>query len=166
MELIYKKAELKDIDILTETKIDVLRAANQLLADEDMSEVREKSYTYYESALNSNTHTAYLVYDRNTVVGAGGVSFFQVMPTWNNPSGNKAYIMNMYTHPDYRRKGIAFKVLDMLVKECRERNITAISLEATAMGRPLYEKYGFVKMEHEMKLPENTGAEVKIEDGH
>ena len=54
---------------------------------------------------------------------------------------------------DYRRKGIAFKVLDMLVKECRERNITAISLEATAMGRPLYEKYGFVKMEHEMKLP-------------
>ena len=158
MELIYKKAELKDIDILTETRIDVLRAANQLLADEDMSEVREKSYTYYERALNSNTHThtAYLVYDRNTVVGAGGVSFFQVMPTWNNPSGNKAYIMNMYTHPDYRRKGIAFKVLD----------ITAISLEATAMGRPLYEKYGFVKMEHEMKLPENTGAEVKIEDGH
>ena len=166
MELIYKKAELKDIDILTETRIDVLRAANQLLADEDMSEVREKSYTYYERALNSNTHTAYLVYDRNTVVGAGGVSFFQVMPTWNNPSGNKAYIMNMYTHPDYRRKGIAFKVLDMLVKECRERHITAISLEATAMGRPLYEKYGFVKMEHEMKLPENTGVEEEIEDGH
>ena len=40
MELIYKKAELKDIDILTETRIDVLRAANQLTVDEDMSEVR------------------------------------------------------------------------------------------------------------------------------
>lgn len=40
MELIYKKAELRDIDILTETRIDVLRAANQLTVDEDMSEVR------------------------------------------------------------------------------------------------------------------------------
>lgn len=107
MNLIYKKADLSDIDMLTETRIEVLRAANQLSADVDMSEVRCESYAYYERALNNNTHIAYLVYDGNTVVGAGGVSFFQVMPTYHNPSGNKAYIMNMYTHPDYRRKGIA-----------------------------------------------------------
>lgn len=154
------------MDILTETRIEVLRAANQLSADVDMSEVRRESYAYYERALNNNTHTAYLVYDGNAVVGAGGVSFFQVMPTYHDPSGNKAYIMNMYTHPDYRRKGIAYKVLDMLVKECYVRHITAILLEATDMGRPLYEKYGFVKMEHEMELPENTGMEEKIEDGY
>lgn len=47
----------------------------------------------------------------------------------------------------------------MLVIECHERNITAISLEATDMGRPLYEKYGFIKMEHEMELPPNIGME-------
>lgn len=61
--------------------------------------------------------------------------------------------MNMYTNPEYRRKGIAYRVLDMLVKEAKDRGITAISLEATAMGRPLYEKYGFIKMEEEMELP-------------
>ena len=165
MNLIYKKADLSDIDIQTETRIEVLRAANQLSADVDMSEVRCESYAYYERTLNNNTHIAYLVYDGNTVVGAGGVSFFQVMPTYHNPSGNKAYIMNMYTHPDYRRKGIASKVLDMLVMECHERNITAISLEATDMGRPLYEKYGFIKMEHEMELPPNIGMEKEVEEG-
>lgn len=31
------------------------------------------------------------------LAGAGGVSFFQVLPTYHNPSGKKAYIMNMYT---------------------------------------------------------------------
>ena len=50
--------------------------------------------------------------------------------------------------------GIAYKTLDLLVKAAKSRGITAISLEATDMGRPLYEKYGFVKMEHEMELPE------------
>lgn len=159
MDLIYKKADISDIDILMETRIEVLRAANQLPAEVDMSEVRHESCVYYKRALNDNTHTAYLVYDGDTVVGAGGVSFFQGMPTYHNPSGNKAYIMNMYTHPDYRRQGIAFKVLDMLVKECRERKITAVSLEATESGRPLYEKYGFIEMKHEMELPENAGSD-------
>ena len=58
----------------------------------------------------------------------------------------------MYTNPEHRRQGIAYKTLDLLVKESRKRGIFAISLEATDMGRPLYEKYGFIKMEDEMEL--------------
>lgn len=60
--------------------------------------------------------------------------------------------MNMYTAPEYRRQGIAFHTLDLLVKAAKERGISQIALEATDMGRPLYEKYGFVKMEDEMGL--------------
>ena len=94
-----------------------------------------------------------MVFDEETFVGAGGISYFQVMPTYHNPTGKKAYIMNMYTNPDYRRQGIAFKTLELLVADAKERGITSISLEATDMGRPLYEKYGFVKMNDEMELP-------------
>ena len=86
--------------------------------------------------------------------GAGGVSFYQVMPTYHNPTGKKAYIMNMYTKPSYRRQGIAFKILDLLVTEAKVKGITAISLETTEMGKPLYTKYGFVKMNDEMELPQ------------
>ena len=38
--------------------------------------------------------------------------------------------------------------------DTKSKGITSISLETTAMGRPLYEKYGFVKMNDEMELPE------------
>ena len=120
----------------------------------EMSEVERQSYNYYQKALCDSSHIAYLVFDENRFVGAGGVSFFQVMPTYHNPSGNKAYIMNMYTNPEYRRLGIAYKTLDMLIRDTKSKGITAISLEATDMGRPLYEKYGFVKMNDEMELPE------------
>ena len=154
MNLTYKRATIEDIDILTETRIKVLRAANKLPDDIDMSKVERESYGYYKKALCDGTHIAYLIFDENRFVGAGGVSFFQVMPTYHNPSGKKAYIMNMYTHPDYRRMGIAYKTLDMLINDTKCKGITSISLEATAMGRPLYEKYGFVKMNDEMELPE------------
>ena len=94
------------------------------------------------------------VYDNETFIGAGGVSFYQVMPTYHDPTGKKAYIMNMYTAPEYRRQGIAFHTLDLLVKDAKEQGVLQIALEAMDMGRPLYEKYGFVKMEDEMELKE------------
>ncbi len=153
MNLIYKRATLDDIDILTETRIKVLRAANCLSDNVDMREVEKQSYDYYKKALCDGAHIAYLVFDQERFVGAGGVSFFRIMPTYHNPSGRKAYIMNMYTHPDYRRKGIAYKTLDILIGETKSKGIFSISLEATDMGRPLYEKYGFIKMNNEMELP-------------
>lgn len=152
---VYKKATIKDIDVLTRTRIFVLRAANNLSADTNMSEVQKQSYEYYLKALKNNTHIAYLVFNENSIVGSGGISFFQVMPTYHNPNGYKAYIMNMYTHPDYRRRGIAYKMLDILVNEAKSKGINAISLEATEMGRPVYEKYGFVQMKNEMELVYN-----------
>lgn len=97
--------------------------------------MERQSYDYYQKALCNGSHIAYLVFDGNCVVGTGGVSFFRVMPTYHNPSGNKAYIMNMYTKPEYRRKGIAYKTLDMLIKDIKSKGISAISLEATEMGR-------------------------------
>ena len=118
---------------------------NKLSNDVDMSLVEKESYEYYKNALETGEHIAYLVYDNETFIGAGGVSF-------HNPTGKKAYIMNMYTAPAYRRQGIAFHTLDLLVKVIRKQGVSQITLEATEMGRPLYEKYGFVKMEDEMEL--------------
>lgn len=68
------------------------------------------------------------------------------------PTGKKAYIMNMYIAPEYRRQGIAIHTLDLLVKDAKEQDVLQIALEATDMGRPLYERYGFVKMKDEMEL--------------
>ena len=71
---------------------------------------------------------------------SNGASFYQVMPTYHNPTGKKAYIMNMYTAPEYRRQGIAINTLDLLVKDAKEQGVLQIALEATYMGRPLYER--------------------------
>ena len=117
-----------------------------------MSVVEQESYVYYKRALQTGEHIAYLVYNNGMFIGAGGVSFYCVTPTYHNPTGKKAYIMNMYTVPEYRRQGIAFHTLDLLVKDAKEQGVSQIGLEATDMGRPLYERYGFVKMQDEMEL--------------
>ena len=148
----FKVATEDDIELLTASRMEVLKAANKLDASIDMTAVEIESRKYYQKALAEGTHFAILVMDKGVFIGAGGVSFYTVMPTYHNPSGKKAYIMNMYTNPNYRRRGIAYKTLDMLVHESKQRGVHHITLEATDEGRPLYEKYGFVQMQTEMKF--------------
>lgn len=152
MELNYKKAEAGDLEELVRSRLMVLRAANGLDENTELPEVERESRAYYRKALEDGSHAAYLVYEGHVLVGTGGVSFFQVLPTCHNPSGRKAYIMNMYTHPGYRRRGIARRTLKLLVQEARSRGVAHISLEATRMGRPLYAACGFVPLPDEMEL--------------
>ena len=137
----YKRATMEDIDELVRTRIIVLRAANKLSDDEDMSVVEEESKAYYRRALETGEHIAYLVYDNGAFVGAGGVSFYQVMPTYHNPTGKKAYIMNMYTAPEYRRQGIG----STLLRLARENAPTMLYFGAQPGLEHFYEKNGCQK---------------------
>ena len=125
LNIIYKKATIDDIVLLTKTRIEVLRAANNLTSDIDMDEVERKTYEYYKEAFQNDTHTAYMVFEDNKFVGAGGVSYYQVMPTYHNPSGKKAYIMNMYTAPVYEafisQKWYRHKDAGITGRRCKEK---------------------------------------------
>ncbi|MBE5870805.1 MAG: GNAT family N-acetyltransferase [Lachnospiraceae bacterium] len=71
------------------------------------------------------------------------MGYITIMPTFSHPTGKRAHLMNVYTAKTYRRKGIAGKMLEMLIKEAWERGVTEISLDTTKEGRPLYERFGF-----------------------
>lgn len=92
--------------MLVKSRIEVLRVANKKADDVDMAAVEAQSQDYYKKALSDGTHTAYLVFDGDKFIGAGGISYYRVMPTYHNPSGNKEYIMNMYMNPDYQIREI------------------------------------------------------------
>lgn len=60
--------------------------------------------------------------------------------------------MNVWTNKDYRRQGIAEKLVTMLIEEARGRGVSEISLDATEAGRPLYRKLGFVESGENMTM--------------
>lgn len=149
----YRTATIDDLELLCELRIEVLCAANLLPVGTPMPDVKAQTRSYYLKALSDDTHVTYLAFDGDVVAGCGSVSFYQVMPTYNTPSGWHAYFMNMYTRPAYRRKRIGMTLLDLLVRESYGRGITAIALEASEAGRNLYRSYGFVASADEMYLP-------------
>jgi len=52
-------------------------------------------------------------------------------------------ILNVYTAPEYRRRGLAQTLLETAIADARQMDVSRIDLKATPMGRGLYEKLGF-----------------------
>ena len=129
-----------DIELLMSSRLEMLKVVNNLPADYEYSEeiVRE-SRNYF---LNGD-HITVLAVDDGEVIGCASMSFMWIMPTFSHPTGKRAHLMNVYTRSEYRRQGIARKMVNMLIDETWKRGATEISLDATTMGRPLYESLGF-----------------------
>ena len=98
-----------------------------------------ESRRYFESG----EQTTVIASDGETLVGCASLSYTWIMPTFSHPTGNRAHLMNVYTRADYRRRGISKKMVEILIDEAKENGVTEISLDATEMGRPLYESLGF-----------------------
>ena len=47
------------------------------------------------------------------------------------------------------------EMLNVLIETIQKKGDYSITLEATEMGRPLYQNYGFIPLPDEMELPEN-----------
>ena len=66
-------------------------------------------------------------------------------------TGQQALIVNVYTEPEWRRRGYARQLLETIVAWCRERGVNSVVLHASDDGRALYEKLGFFSTS-EMRL--------------
>ena len=129
-----------DIEKLMSSRLEMLKAVNNLQEDYKYSD--EMVHETSEYFLNGN-HITVLAMDGDRVIGCASMCFIKIMPTFDHPTGRRAHLMNVYTRREYRRQGIARKMLELLIEETWEKGATEISLDATAEGRPLYESMGF-----------------------
>lgn len=152
MDIEIRKAELTDIDLLMEWRMRVLHDVFAIPDNQSTEELEQTNRMYYQSALRADGHIACFAYNENEIVGCGGICLYQEMPSPDNTSGQCAYLMNVYTCPQFRGCGIGKAVVQWLVGQATLRNVTKIYLETSKAGKRLYEKIGFVDMPDMMKL--------------
>lgn len=149
MDLIYKKADMNDIEDLVELKIkqnlfyneiDGLSMGNEEIVRENIKKIllQELNKTIYFWIAIDN--------DNNRAVGCSGIVVHQMVPCSSFLNGKKAYITSVYTDEDYRRKGIQNVLMQMVLDFLKEIKCKKIELDATELPAiKLYEKFGFSK---------------------
>ena len=87
----------------------------------------------------------------DVIVAGGGVIMLQFQPHPLDARPQRAWVVNMFTDPEHRRRGLARRLMQTILEWCRKDGMRSLYLHASGDGRPLYESMGF-KSTNEMRL--------------
>ena len=144
----FRKANINDVNELINLR------KQQLLDEGDIAEnnIDNDLKKYFSENIASNKFIAWLAIDNNKIIATSGLCFYELPPTYRNPSGKVAYITNMFTKNEYRRKGIATILFEKIISEAKILNYKILRLHTSVYGKGLYKKYGFTDSEGFMYL--------------
>ena len=152
--MIFDKATLKDIGVLTDLRIAYLNEDLGVISDKNLELMQATLPSYYEKHLNKDL-MAYVARDEKDIVSC---AFLLIVEKPMSPSfitGKTGTVLNVYTKPDYRKKGYAIKLMNMMLEDAKAEGVSNIELKATEDGYSLYKSVGFedvVAKYHNMKI--------------
>ena len=97
---------------------------------------------YFEKHLNRDIF-CYLIREQGEAVAC---AFLLVTEKPASPmfiTGKCGTVMNVYTKPAYRKKGYGKKVMDALLQDAKNMQLSYVELKSTEDGYPLYRAVGF-----------------------
>jgi len=141
--MIFRLAETSDIPQLINLRIDYLKEDFGNLSDKEEKEIVNQLEGFLRENLNRSLYVFVCEDDKN-IVSCVFLQKNEVPANHEYLNGKYGTIMNVYTIPSYRRRGIAQTLLEMAVEKARKENLSALNLKASPMGYPLYKKIGFV----------------------
>lgn len=150
--MIFEKATIKDINMLTDLRLAYLQEDLGVITDKEL--IQESLPGYYEKHLNKDL-MVYVARDDEDIVAC---AFLLIVEKPMSPSfitGKTGTVLNVYTKPEYRNKGYAKKLMTMMLEDATAQDVSIIELKATEDGYSLYKSVGFedvVAKYHNMKI--------------
>lgn len=152
--MIFDKATIEDIGVLTDLRIAYLNEDLGVISNENLELMQASLPSYYEKHLNKDL-MAYVARDEMDIVSC---AFLLIVEKPMSPSfftGKTGTVLNVYTKPNYRKKGYAKKLITTMLEDAKAEGLSIIELKATEDGYSLYKSVGFedvVAKYHNMKI--------------
>ena len=143
-EITYHKATISDAATLADNRILFALELSGEQSEEEIQALKAQMIAYFSKATADNSCISFIAKCGDKIAGIGSVMLREQPGNFKNPSGKWGYIMNMYTLPDFRRKGVCKAILNLLVEEGKKYGITAFELHATKEGEKVYTQEGFI----------------------
>lgn len=155
MNIKFTKATGDNINHLVRMRIEYLTEDYGSLTPEQEKGLREVLPSYFTEHLGRDLMAYLAETESGEIVGC---CFLLICEKPANPSfmrGKTGTVMNVYTAPEHRKKGIARRFMELLLAEAREQELDFVELKATDAGYNLYKSLGFEDVQtkyHNMKI--------------
>jgi GNAT superfamily N-acetyltransferase len=113
--------------------------------DAAMAAMTEAFRPWIAQKMKAREYVAWFAAEENGTIAAGlGLWLMDWLPHMiGGGSPRRGNIVNVYTQPHHRRKGVARALMQTAMNWCRENGVGCVILHASKEGRPLYESLGF-----------------------
>lgn len=141
--MIVENANIEDVTLLTELRLEYLKEDHGKLSKSDMEIIRRDLPDYFKKNLNQNIF-CYLIREKEEIAAC---AFLLVVEKPMSPAfitGRTGTVLNVYTKPQYRHKGYAKGIMNKLLSDAVEKNLSVVELKSTENGYHLYQSVGFV----------------------
>ena len=154
MEYSIRRAGLGDLETLVQFRYEMFSDMGISKSGEEIERFMEANRNYFQISLLDETFFGWVavVEDESEIVATGGMSFFYRAPNFGSLDGRDGYLLNMYTKPEWRGKGVATEIVKCILEHAQSIQLKVVRLHASNAGRPVYEKLGFIRQESEMVL--------------
>jgi GNAT superfamily N-acetyltransferase len=148
--LLTRSATPADAELIAHHRLRMFADSGQS-TPESMETMAANFTDWVRPRLADGRYLGWIVDDETTPIAGAGVWLIDFPPHWMDPEPIRAYLLNFYVAPSHRGQGLAQKLLKLTVDEARSRGIQVVTLHASVLGRPIYERNGF-KPTNEMML--------------
>lgn len=102
--------------------------------------------------IEAGTYVGVVAEGPQAVVAGAGAVLLDWGPTRGEPSTTRARIVNVFTNPHWRGRGIARSLVEGVMDACAGQGVRVFCLAASADAAGMYRSLGFARSEHEMVL--------------
>jgi GNAT superfamily N-acetyltransferase len=154
-EITIREAVPQDLETILHQRRSMFRDMGEGSV-EQLDRMVEMARPWVARVLADGTYRHWLAVDASGCVAGGGGVLLSPWPA--NPFDactERAIILNVYTEPEFRRRGVARQVMGAILGEIKAYGLRGANLHASDEGRRLYEELGF-KATNEMRLKFET----------
>jgi len=137
-----RKATKDDIRTLVDLRIEFIKVMHPGLSQEQCAAHAAMLADYFTRHINLDFWGYFAEIDGEIA----SVIHLVMMERPANPrlrTGKIGMILNVYTKPQYRKRGLASLLLKEAIKDAEEFGASVLELQASDMGRHVYEQLGF-----------------------
>jgi len=152
-----RRAAVRDADVIAWQRARMFQDMGDVSGDA-FEILRTTARARLEQWIDSGDYIGWLATPADkpeTVVGGAGVQLQSILPRPVNAStigeGRQGTIVNVFTEPKWRRRGIAGRLVREIVTWSKNEQIDRLLLHASDDGRSVYERLGFIPG-NEMRL--------------
>lgn len=98
---------------------------------------------YLATRIGADHYRVWVALDRGRVVAMAGLVVVDRPPHPRSRRNGEGFIVNVYTLPRWRGRGLGRAVMDALVADARALLLRRVYLRTSDAGRPLYAGMGF-----------------------